>query len=145
MKYLSRRMLLLAGIVLIARPKAALAHAGAHDEPILVDLIAARRLAPGEVELDFAIYNITPEAVTLRGMWSSGAQNVSLSRLWHLLGWVIPRPVDFLRLEPGELVTIAPPDFSAVASGLGTDTLEFDVELDFGPVGRFIMPVSLPD
>ena len=95
-----------------------------------------RRVLPdGNVEIAFEIHNVGPYAATLRGAATSSADRVIISRIWHLLGWEVANPIDNLRLEPGQLEYLAPPDYQVLIEGLPADTNALNIYLDFGPLG----------
>lgn len=141
----ARRIVIASLLAIAAWPAAVLAHGSQDGDPVLVDLIEARRQASGAVRLDFAIYNISSDAVTLRGLSSPAVTRVTMETIWRFMSWEIPRPIDYVRLDPGELEMITAPDYRVLAWGVEPTVFEFDMELDFGPIGQFIMPISLPD
>lgn len=118
-------------------------HAEGHGEPILLNFVGAKRLRGDNVEIAFEIHNVGAYAATLRGAAASGAERVIISRIWHLLGLEIANPIDHLRLEPGQLEYLAPPEYQVLIEGLAPDTNELQIDLDFGPLGTKTLPVTI--
>jgi hypothetical protein len=121
--------------MIVATPSDAWSHAEGHGEPIVLNFVGATRLADGNVEIAFEIHNVGPYAATLRGAATSSADRVIISRIWHLLGWEVANPIDNLRLGPGQLEYLAPPDYQVLIEGLPADTNALNIYLDFGPLG----------
>jgi hypothetical protein len=68
---------------------------------------------------------------------------VIISRIWHLLGLEVANPIDHLRLEPGQLEYLAPPEYQVLIEGLAPGTNALQIELDFGPLGTKTLPVKI--
>ncbi len=82
------------------------------------------------------VFNGLSNAVTLRGLWLDRHGSVQVEKLRDLLIIKTWQPVKFLRLEPGEELTIAPPRYRIqVPAALWTSD-EFTIFADFGPAGR---------
>ena len=133
--------LLLILITLVAATDHAWSHAEGHGEPILLNFVGAKHLGEGRVEIAFEIHNVGPYAVTLRGAATTAADRVVISRIRRLLGWEVANPIDHLRLEPGQLEYLAPPDYQVLIEGLAPDTNALMIYLDFGPLGAKPLPV----
>jgi hypothetical protein len=138
----AHRLLLLV-LVTVAMTNYAWSHAEGHGEPILLNFVGAQRLGDGNVEIAFEIHNVGPYAATLRGAATSAANRVIISRIWYLLGWEVANPIDHLRLEPGQLEYLAPPGYQVLIEGLTPDTNALQIDLDFGPLGTKILPVTI--
>ncbi|MEZ5935160.1 MAG: hypothetical protein R3F54_25175 [Alphaproteobacteria bacterium] len=135
--------LLLILIALVATTNDAWSHAEGHGEPILLTFVGAQRLGGDSAEIAFEIHNVGAYAATLRGAAASSAERVIISRIWHFLGWEIADPIDLLRLEPGQVEYLAPPDYQVLIEGLAPDTNALQIDLDFGPLGTKALPVTI--
>ena len=129
------RRILLPMLVTVVMTNDAWSHAEGHSEPILLTFVGAERHSEGSVEIAFEIQNVGPYAATLRGAATSAADRVTISRIWNFLGWEVANPIDHLRLEPGQLEYLAPPDYQVLIEGLAPDTNALMIYLDFGPLG----------
>ncbi|NJO38861.1 MAG: hypothetical protein HC871_16200 [Rhizobiales bacterium] len=118
-------------------------HAEGHGEPILLTFVGAQRLDEGSAEIAFEIENVGAYAATLRGAATAGAERVVISRIRHFLGWEVASPIDHLRLEPGQLEYLAPPDYQVLIQGLAPDANALQIDLDFGPLGVKTLPVTI--
>jgi hypothetical protein len=137
------RRLLLPMLVTVVMTNDAWSHAEGHGEPILLTFVGAERHGESSVEIAFEIHNVGAYAATLRGAATTAADRVIISRIWHLLGWEVANPIDHLRLEPGQLEYLAPPEYQVLIEGLAPDTNALMIYLDFGPLGAKPLPVII--
>lgn len=117
----------------------------AHAHPALGDVVVAivgtERVAdtPDTVEMRLDIVNNTDNAVTLRGLWTPLEARITIERRRRVFSTVLWQPVDFLRLEPGETIRLAPPDHrirvETRAPQRVTDGFLL-LKADFGPLGE---------
>lgn len=130
--------------MLAAAAGAELAAHPLHDEGIYAALVGVDDAPEGTVGLRVLLVNNTPGAATLRGLSAPGAGPIALGRRRSLLGFELLQPVGFLRLESGERVLLAAPDYAVSAEGIGIGAVirgEVAILADFGPLGT--MPLEV--
>jgi hypothetical protein len=131
-------------LALAGAPAAEVAAHPAHGEGVYAALVGADEALEGTVGLRILLVNNTPGAATLRGLSAPGAGPITLSRRRSLLGIGFLQPVRFLRLESGQRVLLAAPDYAVTAEGLDIDAVirgEVAVSADFGPLGTLALEV----
>lgn len=88
--------------------------ARAHDAlttPVYVRLAGTGVGAPNENTLLLELRNNTATALTLTELLAPGGRRLAIERRREIFGQVAWQPVPFLRLDPGEAVTLAPPAY----------------------------------
>lgn len=112
---------------------------------VLMAIVEAERVegVPDTVELRIAIVNNTENAVTLRGLRESASSEprIAIERRRELFYMVFWQPVDFLRLEPGEAITLEPPDYRVVVQTRAPQRFTRGRPMlfaDFGPLGEIV-------
>lgn len=114
------------------------AHGGAGAEVLGV------RREGAELLLRLSLHNDLSSAITLRGLRVSGAGGIALSRRVAILGLSASRPVDFLRLDPGERVTVGEGGTRLAIRDPEPGLPTLGLLLDFGPDGVILLPVPVP-
>lgn len=126
----------LAGLALVG--PAADAHIGPGGVALTVLMARPLEEAPDRVELDLLVENYSTEPVDLRGLSSNKSRRIVIERRRTFLGFEFWRVVGSLRLQPGERVFLAPPDYRVIAETDAPETMatpELVLEGDFGPLG----------
>ena len=90
------------------------------------------------------ILNEGGAAVTLRAVTCAAAQAVVFTRQRKLLGQMVEHRVDFLRLDPNELVLLGGGRYRLELVGVEPVLAEVGLMLDFGPDGSLAVAVPLP-
>jgi len=126
----------------------ALAHGDDLLAPVSFELTYPLTIAKdtGDMALRLWMANESGAAVTLRGLSASHGTGVTIERRKTLFGVEAWQAVRFLRIEPGESVLLAPPDYRitvAAAAKDATETFDFTVTADFGPAGRYDARVTI--
>ncbi len=112
-------------------------------------------VTPREVTLDLSdptrapiaweLYNATGHALTIHGLSSPRAEGVTLLRRRKLLWMESYQPVDFLRLEGGETVRLAAPEYVLAFDGLTETAMTLVlITLDLGPDGEVTVGLAEP-
>jgi hypothetical protein len=100
---------------------------------------------PSQVPIDWALHNGAGHAITIHGASSPRAESVTLMRQRSLLGLTSYQPVDFLRLEGGETVRLASPEYVLKIDGLAeSGATIFPITLDLGPDGVLSLALVEP-
>lgn len=132
-------------VAILASSGAVRAHDGLHATAVGVAVHGVNRGAAGELLASLTVTNGAGIAVTLRGVDCDRAKSTRLLRRASLLGVETWTQVDLLRLEPGEAIDLAPPDYviQIVGAPPGEDLL--NLRLDFGPAGEKTVVLFVTD
>lgn len=89
------------------------------------------------------VVNGTGNAVTLRGITLDGHGTLDVERLRDFLLFKTWQQVQFLRVDPGEVLSLAQPSYRIVVP---TDAWrsDFRITADFGPAGQIDIQGALP-
>lgn len=87
------------------------------------------------------ILNDGGTAVTLRAVTCAAAKAVTFSRLRTVLGLTVEQRVEFLRLDPDELVRLGQGRYRLELAGVDAGPGEVVLALDFGPDGTVLLAV----
>jgi hypothetical protein len=100
---------------------------------------------PARAPIDWALRNATGHALTIHGLFSPRAERVTLLRRRKLLWMESYQPVDFLRLEGGETLRLAAPEYVLAFDGLAETAMTLVlVTLDLGPDGEVTVGLVEP-
>lgn len=90
------------------------------------------------------ILNEGGAAVTLRAVTCAAAKAVTFSRRRTVLGLPVEQRVEFLRVDPDELLRLGNDRFRLELAGVATGAGTVDLTLDFGPDGIVVVAIPVP-
>ena len=93
--------------------------AAAHDDPnspVFMRLFGTERGAPNAETLVLELRSNSSTALTLTKIVAPGGKKIAIERRREIFGQTAWQPVRFLRLDPGETLTLGAPDYRLLAS-----------------------------
>jgi hypothetical protein len=125
-------------VLLIMLPTHAAAHSG-HGASAWLKSV---RWDGDRLAVVVEILNEGGATLTLRHINGAGARTVTFTRQRSLFGIATEQPVEFLRLDPNELVRLGDGRYRLALGGLDAAVAQVGLTLDFGPDGT--VPVAVP-
>lgn len=135
-----KRALMAAALCLAGAPSAALAHSG-FNSPVYARLFAAVPGAPGPDTLSFELRNDAKTALTLIRLTAPGGERLRIERRREVFGLRFWQSVAYVRLDPGEAMTLGPPNYRLLASPGGFAEIAAaggGLRAQFSPLGEVV-------
>lgn len=116
------------------------------ENQVSVRLIGVDRVG-NDAQLLLSLSNNTGGAVTLRALHSAAVRRITIERQRTVFGVSVWQAVRFIRVEPGQAIALVPPDYRIIAKDMGPmmsglNSINTDIEADFGPFGRVFVAGS---